>query len=228
MYKWSITCMYFIVLLFAAVFAYTHPGGTDSNGGHYNRETGEYHYHNGPNTDEVDETIEPAMQYPIEDFSQDIAYKVVRIIDGDTVLISIDGEDTRVRLIGINTPERDEANGKDATTFIQNLLKGESVYLKYGTERKDFYGRTLAYLYRAPDGLFVNLEIVRQGYGKLETRFTFDHFDLFHNYNERAKFTEKGLWAKKENDYHHADLNRDGIVNILDLVIVANAFGESN
>ena len=225
MYRWMIMIKFALILLFTALFAYTHPGGTDSNGGHFNRKTGEYHYHNGTNTDSAEVDVEPAIQYPIEDFTQDTAYTVVRIIDGDTVIISYEGVDTRVRLIGINTPEPDEDYGKESTNFVQNLLQGESVYLRFGKERTDIYGRMLAYLYRAPDGLFVNLEIVRQGYGRLETRFSFDHYDLFHNYNDRAKSTEKGLWKKEVIKYHHADLNRDCEVNILDLVIVANAFG---
>lgn len=228
MKQWTIRLIFSIILLFKVVFAYTHPGGTDKDGGHYNRETGEYHYHNGPNMDAVDETIEPAMPYPMEDFSQETEYKVVRIVDGDTVIISYEGEDTSVRLIGIDTPERNDEFGQEATRFVQNLLQGESVYLRFGVERTDIYGRMLAYLYRAPDGLFVNLEIVRQGYGKLETRFAFDHYDLFQTYNKRAQFAEKGLWQSKKYHYHPADLNGDGIVNILDLVIVANAIGESN
>ena len=209
------------------MFAYTHPGGTDSYGGHYNRKTREYHYHKGTNTDSNEVAVEPAMPYPIENFSQETAYEVIRIVDGDTVIISYKGEITSVRLIGIDTPEPNEVYGKESTSFIQNLLYGESVYLKFDAERTDIYGRMLAYLYRAPDGLFVNLEIVRQGYGRIETRFSFDKFDLFHNYNERAKFKEKGLWANTDIDYHHADLNRDGIVNILDLVFVANALGNA-
>ena len=55
-----------------------------------------------------------------------------------------------------------ERFGKEASAFTRNLLLGEPVYLRFDTDRTDKYGRLLAYLYRAPDGLFVNLEIVRQ------------------------------------------------------------------
>lgn len=224
MNQWTIIILFSLILLFTVVFAYTHPGGTDNNGGHYNRETGEYHYHNGTNTDGATDTNEPAMSYPVEDFTQDTAYKIVRIVDGDTVIISYEGEDTSVRLIGIDTPEPNEDYGKEAASFIQNLLQGEFVYLRFGKEKTDIYGRMLAYLYRAPDGLFVNLEIVRQGYGRVETRFSFDLMNLFRNYNERAQIVQKGLWTNNKIEYHPADLNKDGVVNILDLVMVANAF----
>ena len=64
-----------------------------------------------------------------------------------------------VRLIGVDTPETVHPNkpvkayGKEASNFTKNLLLGESVYLRYDVERIDQYGRLLAYLYRAPDGL---------------------------------------------------------------------------
>jgi micrococcal nuclease len=83
------------------------------------------------------------------------AYEVVEVIDGDTVKLMIDDKLTTVRLIGIDTPETVhptrpvEPYGKRASEFLQNMLTGGSVYLEYGAERTDKYGRTLSYLYRA-------------------------------------------------------------------------------
>ena len=99
--------------------------------------------------------------------------RVVRVVDGDTVVLRMAGKDTTVRLIGVDMPETVhpskpvEAYGKEASESTRNLLLGESVRVQYepGPSRLDKYGRTLAYLYRAPDGLFVNAEIVRHGYG---------------------------------------------------------------
>jgi micrococcal nuclease len=91
----------------------------------------------------------------------------------------------KARLIGVDTPETVhpskpvEHYGREASLFLTNLLKGESVYAVYDQERTDRYGRTLAYLFRAPDGLFVNAEIIRQGYGHAYTRFPFRHMELF-------------------------------------------------
>ena len=78
---------------------------------------------------------------------------------------------------------------------MKNLLSGESVYLRFDAKRTDIYGRLLAYLYRAPDGLFVNLEIVRQGYGRVYTVFPFKHRKLFRYYGNRAQTTGKGLYG---------------------------------
>ena len=64
--------------------------------------------------------------------------------------------------------------GKEATAFTRNLLLGELVYLRFDGDRTEKYGRLLAYLYRAPDGLFVNLEVVRQGYGRVYFHATRD------------------------------------------------------
>ena len=67
-------------------------------------------------------------------------------------------------------------------------------------DERDRHGRLLAYLYRAPDGLFVNLEIVRQGYGRTETRFPFQHMELFQHYERQAQEAEKGLWGQPEEE----------------------------
>ena len=195
--------------------AQTHSGRTDANGGHYNRKTGEYHYHNSGKsrasrstnrtTPRINTSTHTAttsvMAYPSEVFFGDTAYEVARIIDGDTVEIRYDGKLTSVALIGVDTPETVhpqkpvEPFGKAATAFIRNLLLGESVYLRFDGNRTDKYGRLLAYLYRAPDGLFVNLEIVRQGYGKVYTVFPFKHKTLFQHYSGHAQQAGRGLWG---------------------------------
>ena len=147
------------------------------------------------------QTVATMPTYPVEDFTADIAYKVVKVIDGDTVKLNYNGKVTSFRLIGVDTPETVhphkpvEAFGKEASEFTRNLLLGESVYLRFDVEQKDMYGRQLAYLYRAPDGLFVNLEIVRQGYGHTYTHFPFKHMELFRHYGDRARKAAKGLYG---------------------------------
>lgn len=145
--------------------------------------------------------VSSPIAYPVEDFSGDIAYRVLRVVDGDTVEIDYQGEATKVRLIGVDTPETVppskpvEVYGKEASNFTKNLLIGESVYLRFDVEQTDKYGRLLVYLYRAPDGLLVNLEIVRQGYGHAYTRFPFKHMELFRHYGTKAREAGKGLYG---------------------------------
>jgi len=145
-----------------------------------------------------------APQYPKEISRTELAYKVSRVIDGDTVDIIVNNQVLRIRLIGVDTPETVDPRkpvqfyGKEASNFLTNLLKGEEVYLEYEDNAKpeyDKYNRLLAYLYRAPDGLFVNLEIVRQGYGHAYTKYPFKYMELFRAYEKRARENGKGLWA---------------------------------
>ena len=205
----------FSLMLFSGVLLYdsahTHSGRTDANGGHYNRKTGEYHYHNSGRSrprlnttsriNTAPHTGTSLMSYPTQFFYGDTAYPITRIIDGDTVEIQYAGKLTSVVLIGVDTPETVhpqkpiEAFGREASAFTHNLLLGESVYLRFDGDRTDTYGRLRAYLYRAPDGLFVNLEIVRQGYGKVYTPFPFKHKTLFQYYGEQAQNAGRGLWS---------------------------------
>jgi micrococcal nuclease len=148
--------------------------------------------------------LTPFLHAQKTDFTNTLAYEVVDIIDGDTVRLIIDGRQTTVRLIGIDTPETVhptkpvEPYGKRASEFLHNLLAGGSVYLEYGPERTDKYGRLLAYLYRAPDGLFVNLEIVRQGYGRAYTKYPFKYESLFARWDSTAQVRNRGLWKLVE------------------------------
>lgn len=137
------------------------------------------------------------------DFSQLITYPIVRVVDGDTVVVNENEKNITVRLIGVDTPETVhplkpvEYYGKEASRFTTNLLKGEKVYLIGDTpsESLDRYERTLAYVYRAPDGMFINAEIIRQGYGHAYTLFPFKYMEEFKQLERFAREAEKGLWA---------------------------------
>lgn len=96
---------------------------------------------------------------------------VVRVVDGDTLVIRIGGIDERVRLIGVDTPETKDPRkpvqcfGKEAASFTASLLpEGTAVRLERDVEERDRYNRILAYVHRASDDLFVNRELIAQGY----------------------------------------------------------------
>ena len=128
---------------------------------------------------------------------------VVRVVDGDTIIVRRGAQAVRVRLIGVDTPETVhprkpvEPYGREASVFLSNLLTGERVWLvDDGDEAAaDRYGRLLAYVYRWPDALFVNAELVRQGYGRAYTRFRFRHRGRFQQLERFAEAAGKGLWA---------------------------------
>ena len=62
-------------------------------------------------------------------------------------------------------------------------------------EETDEAGRRDAYLYRVPDGLLLNLELVRQGYAVTAGNYAFEHLDAFLIYQRRARADKRGLWA---------------------------------
>jgi micrococcal nuclease len=138
----------------------------------------------------------------VYDFTRDTPCRVVRVVDGDTVDLDVGGRVERFRLIGLDTPESVhpdrpvEFYAKEASLFARNLLEGESVYVRDGPQKTDHFGRRLAYVFRAPDGLFVNLEIVRQGYGRvMQVKEPFEHLDLFLHYERVALGSHKGIWS---------------------------------
>jgi micrococcal nuclease len=122
---------------------------------------------------------------------------VERVVDGDTLIVEDVG---RVRLIGVDTPETVDPRrpverfGREASEFLRRLVNGRSVRLEYDRERRDQYGRTLAYVF-LPDGTFVNEEIIRQGYGFAYTRVPFKYLERFRGREREAREARRGLWA---------------------------------
>ena len=90
-----------------------------------------------------------------------------RVVDGDTIIVRIEGKEERVRLIGVDTPETVhpkksvEYFGKEASEFTRKMVEGKKVILEYDWQRRDKYGRLLAYVY-LEDGTLLNGEIIKQ------------------------------------------------------------------
>lgn len=126
-------------------------------------------------------------------------FKVKRVIDGDTLLLT-NGE--RVRLIGVDTPETKHPQkpvqrfGKEAYLFTRRMVEGKEVRLEYDWQRKDKYGRLLAYVYLL-DGTFLNVEIIKQGYGFAYTKYPFKYLEEFRRYERGARENKRGLWADR-------------------------------
>ncbi len=99
--------------------------------------------------------------------SASAAAVVTRVVDGDTVEAQIGGRVEDVRYIGVDTPETVkpgepvECFGPQASSFNHRLVEGRRVRLVFGVERRDQYGRLLAYVYLGDR--FVNAELVRRG-----------------------------------------------------------------
>ena len=119
-----------------------------------------------------------------------VEHRVTRIVDGDTVYTK-DG--TKIRLHGIDTPERDQRYGKKATRALDRLIKTKIFVLEKDTDR---YGRLVAVLY-TPEGLNVNLEMVCGGHAWWYERYARFDSDL-EDCQKSAQDARLGLWAYDE------------------------------
>jgi micrococcal nuclease len=136
-------------------------------------------------------------ELPVRNFTNQTAHKVLDVPDGHTVVVSINDRATTVRLIGVDAPESSQPTGTQARCFLQNLLIGESVYIEkdpVSTAHAASDAPILACLYRAPDGLFVNLELIRQGYARQVTGATYPQMELFRFWEQAAQTARKGIW----------------------------------
>jgi micrococcal nuclease len=127
---------------------------------------------------------------------------IAYVVDGDTVDVRIGAHEERVRLIGVDTPEtvaRDrpvECYGPEAHDYTATLLPvGTAVRLVRDIEPRDDYGRLLGYVYRASDGLFVNLELAWQGLARpLTIRPNDAHATEIVGAAAAAERADRGLW----------------------------------
>jgi len=128
--------------------------------------------------------------------------QVRRVVDGDTLVVALARGTERVRLLGIDTPESVKPNtpvqcfAKEASARLHSLLPDRTpVRLVPDTEKRDRYGRLLAYVYRDSDGLFVNLDLVRGGYARVLTfRPNVIHAAEFEQAAQQARQSSRGLW----------------------------------
>ncbi len=141
-------------------------------------------------------------------------YRVVKVVDGDTVAVDIEGKSTTLRLIGLDTPETVDPRttvqcfGREASDEAKRLLTGTSVHLEYDPSQGlpssakasegtvDKYNRTLAYIYME-DGALFNEYMIAEGFGHEYTYGTpYTYQARFKAAEESARAQKKGLWAE--------------------------------
>ena len=140
---------------------------------------------------------------------------VAYVVDGDTVAVRIDKTIEKVRLIGIDTPEsrrneraqlQAERSNRDMKTIIEFgkrsketlkglLPKGTELRVEYDAQKRDKYGRLLAYIYRT-DNVMINEEILLRGYAQLLTiPPNVRYVERFKRALAKSKKEQRGLWA---------------------------------
>jgi micrococcal nuclease len=127
--------------------------------------------------------------------------EVLRVVDGDTIEASVDGQVEDVRYIGVDTPESVtpgepvECFGRRAGALNERLVGGREVTLRFDRELRDRYGRLLAYVYVGPR--LVNAELVRRGYARTLTIAPNDsRAALFARLERDAGQAGRGLWGE--------------------------------
>jgi micrococcal nuclease len=132
----------------------------------------------------------------------DAVATVTDVVDGDTIEVepAIDGEE-EVRLIGVDTPEtRDpeeeiEPYGPEASKYTSAKLDGEKIELEFDVEKRDQYGRILAYVYPVGKDMF-NEDLLELGYAQVYTVSPNDKYeDRFEEAQEEAMDDDIGIWG---------------------------------
>jgi len=138
-------------------------------------------------------------------------HQVQYVVDGDTIEIE---NAVRLRLIGIDTPERDECGFTEARTFLRQMIDGQSVRIEKDISETDSYDRLLRYVYLPSDqpqaqDVLVNEVLVRAGHARTmtiapDTRYR----QLFAAAQKEAKRAGRGIWGKcnKEKEKQRATL----------------------
>ena len=164
-----------------APLAQGHPGGLDKNGCHVDSKTGKQHCHKKKEFD-------PAKR-PHPGDEGVLFGPLVRVIDGDTLVVKIQGAEVEFRLSGIDAPEIDQPFGVQARDGLAAIIGTEQcvlVPLDHGS-----YGRLVAYLWIGD--VNVNEELMRRGMGWFDSEYAVEPF-LYQLENE-ARDEQRGLWA---------------------------------
>lgn len=128
-------------------------------------------------------------------------YLVLEVVDGDTYKIKYNGEEKKVRLIGVDTPEsvhpdssKNSDYGKKASNYVKELIENKYVSLEFDVSVTDKYGRLLAYIY-LENGEMLNEKLLKEGYAKIAT-YPPDvkYVDTFTALQEEAKNSRVGFW----------------------------------
>lgn len=114
-----------------------------------------------------------------------------RVIDGDTFVINQE----HVRIIGIDTPEKEECYYEESSQYLQKLIENQAVELiAQPTDNKDKYGRLLRYVHIADND--IGLQMLQDGYARNYPWFTHPRMEEYGKAHFEAQNANKGLWRE--------------------------------
>lgn len=129
-------------------------------------------------------------------------YNIKEFTDGDTITVDMNGTPEKIRFIGVDTPETHDPRkavqcyGQAASDFTKRLIGQQPVRLEADptNTNRDRYNRLLRYVY-LENGMLVNAQIIKQGYGFAYTSFPFTKLEEFKGYQQQAQTQKLGLWG---------------------------------
>jgi len=149
------------------------------------------HYDYSPPKNQIqDEDVKPVQA------------QVTKIVDGDTIDVSIDGQAERIRISGIDTPETVHPSepvqcfGKEASQKMKELVGEKKITLEpnVGGDNRGAYGRLIRYL-QLSDGTDVGAEMIRQGYAFSYKKYPHSRLEEYNKLEQEAREEQRGLWA---------------------------------
>ena len=162
-----------------------------------------YHRENNicaPGSVEQNQEVQPSNEFT-----------VVRVIDGDTIVVKINNTEETVRIIGIDTPETVDPRkpvqcfGTEASAKLKNIIAGKKVTLiKNPAEERDKYNRLLRYVELT--GLDIGAEMIEQGYAHSYRTYAHPRLQEYNNLETAARNAKRGLWTKCEEQIEFTDV----------------------
>jgi len=122
-------------------------------------------------------------------------FTVTRVIDGDTFVINTD---EKIRISGINTPEKKECHFSESKNKLEELLLNKEVYLERDFTNKGKYGRLLRYVH-SNEGE-INFILIQEGYAKVYNKYAYDtkKYSEMKRAEQAAKTNKLGVWSCPE------------------------------
>lgn len=184
----------------------------------------------GNTKDEAEEELNEEEQSEVEeqsdvDFSTMEKVTVVRVVDGDTYVVNLDGEETKVRLIGVDTPESvapdsyTEKTGKENTDFgkevsdymKEQIKEGDVLFLEFDVSKYDKYNRVLAYAY-FPDGEMIQEKLLKEGKAQVMTVQPNSLYSKrFLEIQQKARDEGVGMWADMDKMFDDVEEEMDEV-----------------
>jgi endonuclease YncB( thermonuclease family) len=135
---------------------------------------------------------------PLPPLLEEGEYHVEHAIDGDTLQLA---GDVRIRLLGVDTPETVQQDhpvepwGSEASEFTKGFVAAGPVRLTFDRERRDRYGRQLAFVWRGD--VLLNERLIAEGFSKAQTKYPYSPAmkDRFRAAEREARNKKLGLWS---------------------------------